>query len=490
MLFSSLEFIFLFLPLTGLLFAVLLRWRGTTVAISALALASVVFYGWWKPIYLPLFLGSVVMNYFLAGFIRGPAPAPEQKLDRKARRKARHKPDANPELLAEQSYKPALIVALALNLGLLFLFKYASFVSDVAVQAGILKIPFEKQLLPLGISFFTFTQITFLVDRYRGLAPPTPFMRYLLFVSFFPHLIAGPVLHHSQMMPQCERVKLTWDGLAVGLYLFAIGLAKKVVIADTIGPMVDFAFAHVGQMQTVHAWLALTGYAVQLYFDFSGYSDMAIGLGKMFGIDLPWNFESPYKCTNLAEFWRRWHMTLSNFFKDYIYIPLGGSQCGTARHLFNLCLTMLLGGIWHGAGWTFIAWGAVHGAGLTVHHLWRLSPLKLPRLLGWGLTISVVLLGWVFFRATSLHDALTVYSRLFAFSAAGDWDDMSMRIEDAGGYVLAGVVLALAFPNAKALATRYRPTLLWAAWTAALFALAMLFMLGNLKKPEFLYFNF
>ncbi len=290
MLFSSLEFVLLYLPLTGLTFVLLRRWWGISLALGSLALASLVFYGWWKPGYLPLFLSSVVVNFVLGRRIDGP--------DRRSHY--------------------MLLLGLVANLGFLIYFKYASFLSEVAVQVGLGKDPFPAQLLPLGISFFTFTQITYLVDRWRGLAPRTSFMRYLLFVSFFPHLIAGPVLHHSQMMPQLENPRPTWTGFSAGLFLFAIGLAKKVVIADTVGTLVDAGFAQPTHLQTVQAWLVLVAFAVQLYFDFSGYSDMAIGLGKMFGVDLPWNFDSPYKSTSLAEFWRRWHMTLSNFFKDYV----------------------------------------------------------------------------------------------------------------------------------------------------------------------------
>jgi D-alanyl-lipoteichoic acid acyltransferase DltB (MBOAT superfamily) len=463
MLFSSLEFIFLFLPLTGLAFVLLRRWHTVSLALGSLALASLVFYGWWKPCYLPLFLGSVVVNFFLGRCIYGP--------DRR-------------------SY-PVLLLGLAANLGFLIYFKYASFLSEVAVQVGLGKKPFPAQLLPLGVSFFTFTQITYLVDRWRGVAPPTSFTRYLLFVSFFPHLIAGPVLHHAQMMPQLEKPEPTWTGFSNGLFLFAIGLAKKVVLADSLGTLVDAGFMRPAQLETIQAWQVLVAFAVQLYFDFSGYSDMAIGLGKMFGVDLPWNFDSPYKSTNLAEFWRRWHMTLSAFFKDYIYIPLGGSRCGPFRCLFNLFLTMLLAGIWHGAGWTFILWGALHGGGLATNHLWRRTQVRIPRLLGWWLTVAVVLLGWVLFRATSLSQALLFYHHLFAFKSAQDSGSIFVLIDETLFYVLLGLLLILACPNAKALAARYRPTLKWGACTAVLFALAMLFLLGNQKpQPEFLYFNF
>jgi D-alanyl-lipoteichoic acid acyltransferase DltB (MBOAT superfamily) len=462
MLFSSLEFIFVFLPLTGLAFVLLRRWRGVSLALNSLALASLFFYGWWRPDYVPLFLGSVVVNFVFGRCIHGP--------DRRSR--------------------GVLILGLAVNLGLLVYFKYASFISQAIVQLGWAKTPLPLQLLPLGISFFTFTQITYLVDRCRGLAPPTSFTRYLLFVSFFPHLIAGPVLHHAQMMPQLENPRPTWTGFFTGLFLFSIGFSKKVVIADTVGTLVDAGFRQPANLQPFYAWLVLVAFAIQLYFDFSGYSDMAIGLGKMFAVDLPWNFDSPYKSTSLAEFWRRWHMTLSNFLKDYVYIPLGGSRRGPLRCVFNLFLTMLLGGIWHGAGWTFILWGAMQGAGLAVNHLWRSTEVQIPRLVCWWMTIMVVVLGWVLFRSSSLSQALVMYNHLFTLKSIPDWEYISSLAGDTLLYVLLGVVLVFACPNAKALASRCQPTLVMAGWTAALFALAMVFVLGIQNQPEFLYFNF
>jgi len=463
-LFSSLEFIFVFLPLTWLAFYGACRWLGLSVALGMLALASVVFYGWWRPDGLLLFLGSVTANYGVSRLIKGK--------DRRS--------------LAW------FFAGLSLNLGALCYFKYSAFVSSLFVKIGWLGQPMEQLTLPLGISFFTFTQIAYLVDRARGEAPPQTFMRYLLFVSFFPHLIAGPVLHHRQIMPQFERLEFNWPNNATGLFVFAVGLAKKVVIADPVGRLVDLGFSKALDMGPVHTWIVLAGYTVQLYFDFSGYSDMAVGLGKMFGVDMPWNFDSPYRCTSLAEFWRRWHITLSNFFKDYVYIPLGGARCGAAQQSFNLLLTMALAGVWHGAGWTFIVWGVMHGIGLVINHLWRARFAPMPRLLGWCLTMAVVIPGWVLFRASDLTQAWEIFRRLRG-AEAGDVLSPLPELEGLGqvmATLLLGLIIALACPNTKRLAELHRPTACWTLWTGLMLFTALLFILGNQQQPEFLYFNF
>lgn len=462
MLFSSLEFIFVFLPLTWLAFYGASRWLGLRMALGALAVASVVFYGWWRPEGLVLFLGSVTANYGIARLISGP--------DRRSR--------------------GWYCAGLALNLGVLLYFKYGAFASPLLLKLGLLEEAILQETLPLGISFFTFTQIAYLVDRSRGEAAPPSFLRYLLFVSFFPHLIAGPVLHHRLIMPQFERLAFNWGSGSTGLFLFAVGLAKKVGIADPVGRMVDYGFSHAVGMEPAQAWVVLLGYTVQLYFDFSGYSDMAVGLGKMCGVELPWNFDSPYRCTSLAEFWRRWHMTLSNFFKDYVYIPLGGSHCGAARQSFNLLLTMTLAGLWHGAGWTFILWGLLHGVGLVVNHLWRTRFPPLPSLLGWGLTMGVVLPGWVLFRASDLTQAWLIYRRLGGEAATQGAADMALLVEQAGAFLVLGLILALACPNAKRLAGLHQPTTRWTLATAALLFIAGVLILANQQQPEFLYFNF
>lgn len=280
--------------------------------------------------------------------------------------------------------------------------------------------------LPLGISFFTFTQIAYLADCYIKKIEPPVFFNYGLFVTYFPHLMAGPILHHEEIMPQFKHKSATpfqWSNLAIGFGIFSIGLFKKTIIADSLSPFVNQVFSSTGSLSFLDAWLGAIGYTFQLYFDFSGYSDMAIGLARLFGIIFPLNFNSPYKSVNIIEFWRRWHMTLSHFLRDYIYIPLGGNRRSLLNRHINLMVTMLIGGIWHGAAWTFIFWGGLHGFYLIINHLWR--SLKEQFMPGWKgnfvtkfisilVTFIAVVVGWVFFRAetfsTSMHFLQVMFS--------------------------------------------------------------------------------
>src|SRR5258706_2117202 len=312
-----------------------------------------------------------------------------------------------------------LVLAIAANLGLLAYYKYANLLSlSLGALTG-LPTPVFDVLLPIGISFYTFTQIAYLADTYKARRAERSFSAYLLFVTFFPHLIAGPVLHHSEMMPQFLRDQRRVPPALIleGLLLFACGLAKKVLIADSVAPAVNrvFTLAEMHTLGVGDSWFGALAYAVQIYFDFSGYSDMAIGLGLLFGIRLPLNFNSPYQSTSIVEFWRRWHMTLSRFLRDYLYFPLGGNRHGPARRQLNLMLTMLLGGLWHGAAWTFVVWGGLHGLYLQVNHAWRVAVGRNPflervlkkfptttRLLSWGLTFIAVVVAWGVFPARTV----------------------------------------------------------------------------------------
>lgn len=310
-----------------------------------------------------------------------------------------------------------LSIAVASNLGLLAYFKYANFfIANVSMLTGA-ELNLVNIVLPLGISFFTFTQIAFLVDVYRGLAREYNFVHYILFVTYFPHLIAGPVLHHKQMMPQFDQAatyRIDTENISIGLTIFVIGLTKKVLLADQFAlqanPVFDLV-ARGGEPQLIEAWIGALAYTLQLYFDFSGYSDMAIGLSRMFNVKLPLNFDSPYKASNIIEFWRRWHITLSTFLRDYLYFALGGSRKGLWRRYINLMATMLLGGLWHGAGWTFVIWGGLHGFYLVVNHGWRRLIRTKESSSGWraitniGLTFLAVVIAWVPFRATDLDAA-------------------------------------------------------------------------------------
>jgi alginate O-acetyltransferase complex protein AlgI len=394
MLFNSYAFIFLFLP-TALLGFFLLAKINRTSAATWLAFASLVFYGYWSVKYVPLLLCSVGFNYVAGKLISSRAQS------------------ANGKAL--------LVSAVSANLLLLGFYKYVDFFLGAVNDLTDSNLTLLKMALPIGISFFTFTQIAFLVDTYRRQAREYHFVHYLLFATYFPHLIAGPILHHSEVMPQFElraTYRPSLQSFCVGLTVFAIGLAKKVLLADNLAVIVDpiFQAAHSGTpIRLAWAWCALLAYTWQLYFDFSGYSDMAIGISKLFGIDLPINFNSPYKASSIIEFWQRWHMTLSRFLRDYLYFPLGGNRRGTPRRYVNLLLTMVLGGLWHGANYTYIVWGALHGGYLMIAHAWRhfaRSPGRgasaLSRVATGSLTFIAVTLAWAFFRAEDVPTALNM----------------------------------------------------------------------------------
>jgi alginate O-acetyltransferase complex protein AlgI len=484
LLFNSFSFLFLYLPivLAGyfLLGRVDPRW-----AVRWLAAASLFFYGYWSLRYLPLLLASIAFNYVAAQAILA-AGAPRRKR--------------------------LLVAALAVNLLLLGYFKYAKLFIGLEV------------VLPVGISFFTFTQIAFLVDCYRREVRAIDASDYLLFVSYFPHLIAGPVLHHKEMMPQfADRANAlpSSANFALGLSIFVVGLAKKVLLADNIAPLAAPVFAAGAHPPLIEAWIGVFAYTVQLYFDFSGYSDMAIGLSRLFGVRLPLNFNSPYQAADISDFWRRWHMTLSRFLRDYLYITLGGSHAGPARRTLNLMVTMLLGGLWHGAGWTFLAWGGLHGLYLVIHHGWRACGGRLPRWAGRALTLLAVMLGWVFFRADSFSGAFDVFAGLagqngvalpHGLAPLAPWlpgapSFTGLRWIEAGGLGLPalalGWLLALAAPTTNDIFFHYkpsldrilqaRPVLSWRprpGWGLACAALFIGCVFGMNRVSEFLYFQF
>ncbi|MDY6896734.1 MAG: MBOAT family protein, partial [Cyanobacteriota bacterium] len=393
MLFNSLEFIFLFLPITLLAFFQIGKTGNYRFAIAFLVAASVLFYGWWNPPYLILLIFSLIFNYFI-----GSALSNKFKI--------------------YFSKKLLLTLGIIVNLALIGYFKYANFfLSSVSGLVG-KNFDIENIVLPLAISFFTFQQIAYLVDAYKGETKEYNFLDYCLFVTFFPQLIAGPIVHHKEVMPQFadkSTYRFNLENMAVGMTIFSMGLFKKVVFADNIAVYATpiFKAASEGVAPALfEAWIAALAYTLQLYFDFSGYSDMAIGIARMFGIKLPINFNSPYKAISISDFWRRWHITLSNFLRDYLYIPLGGSRKGEIRRNLNLLITMLLGGLWHGAGWTFVFWGGLHGTYLVINHQYRSLRKRLghdlrntnwlDRGFGWLITFVAVVIGWVFFRAESI----------------------------------------------------------------------------------------
>ena len=400
MLFSTTEFLFAFLPLTVAGFALIagaISLRAGTVWLTA---ASLFFYAYWEASLLPLIVVSIVVNFACGKF-----------------------------LFANRS-RALLVAGLCFNVGLLGYFKYAGFLVDNVEALLGMEIAELKIALPLAISFFTFQQIAYLVDVYRQRAIEPDFLNYCLFVSFFPQLISGPIVHHSEMMPQFRDSAREWLSrklVPVAIAFIAIGLYKKVVLANGISPVADDVFlaAQTGIPQFWDAWTGALAYTFQIYFDFSGYTDMAVGIALLFGIRLPVNFNSPYKATSIIDFWRRWHMTLSRFIQDYIYIPLGGSRRGKSRRYVNLMLAMLIGGIWHGAGWTFIIWGGLHGLYLVINHGWRrVGPSRrsggsLSKWVGRILTFFAVVVAWVFFRAADVGDAFNVLAGMAGQADSG-----------------------------------------------------------------------
>lgn len=396
MLFNSYVFMFAFLPAVWLLHAATRRilpgWSN-----AVLALSSFGFYAWWDIRFVPLILLSVVANFWLGRRIA-----------------------ANAEADHPNSARSWMVIGIAGNLALLGFFKYADFfLENLGAISGAAITPLGV-ILPIGISFFTFQQIAYLVDVRQGKSDRYTLVNYALFVSFFPQLIAGPIVHHRDMMPQffASSGPRARD-FALGLSIFIAGLFKKVVLADNLAPFASpiFAAADMGaDVSSIEAWGAAIAYTFQIYFDFSGYSDMAIGLALLFGIRLPINFFSPYKAWSIIEFWRRWHITLSQFLRDYLYIPLGGNRKGPSRRYINLLLTMLLGGLWHGAGFGFIVWGALHGIYLIINHALRRLTAPIQSRVGktvllcggWVLTFFAVVFSWVFFRATTLQGALEI----------------------------------------------------------------------------------
>lgn len=408
MLFNSYVFIFAYFPVVFVIFYLLGK-RSHRLAASWLGLASLFFYGWWDVRYVPLLVASILVNYAFGIVLSGNC--------------------------SQSNRKSILITAIASNLGLLAIMKYTNFfittANNVLLPLNLWSIPILDIVLPLGISFFTFTQIAFLVDTYRGHVNERNFVHYLLFVSYFPHLIAGPVIHHKQMMPQFSQdstYRVSYNNIALGVTFFSIGLFKKVLLADGIAIYANGLFNAVaggGNPTFFEAWAAAIAYALQLYFDFSGYCDMAIGISLFLNIKLPVNFDSPYKSSDIIEFWRRWHMTLSAFLRDYLYIPLGGNRHGKLMRYRNIMITMLLGGLWHGAGWTFVLWGGLHGAYLVINNEWKkitggglntfLSE-HIAKLVGCAVTFTAVVVAWVPFRSESISTSMKFYSGMLGLN--------------------------------------------------------------------------
>lgn len=420
MLFNSYEFIFAFLPLTLVVFIIISKFDHEK-ALGWLVVASLFFYGWWNPDYLLLIVGSMLVNYMIGYII-------------------------NKRRATGKGHTVFLVLGVALNLGLLGYYKYANFFMDNLLALTGMDYNLGHIILPLAISFFTFQQIAYLVDSHRGITEEYKFMHYALFVTFFPQLIAGPIVHHKEMLPQFAKRGIKLDNITIGLMIFSLGLFKKAVLADGIAvyatPVFDLARAG-EELGFFQSWGGALSYTFQLYFDFSGYSDMAIGAARLFGIKLPLNFHSPYRATNITEFWRRWHITLSRFLRDYIYIPLGGNRKGNFQRYNNLMITMLLGGLWHGAGWAFVIWGGLHGLYLVINHFWhflaRVFGLQnfcastVWRTISWFITFTAVVVGWVFFRAEDVGAASRILAGMAGLNGVSIPQGLALHLGALGG---------------------------------------------------------
>ncbi len=409
-LFNSYEFIFLFLPITIIGFFLVSKKRRQYGTLW-LVLASFFFYGWWDYHYVPLLAASICFNYWVGKHLEALAAGYEIP-------KGGAVTKDMPQAAARKGW---LIFGIVVNVALLGYFKYTDFfLGTVNAVAGTDWFDLPHIVLPLGISFFTFTQTAYLVDAYRGQAKNQSFLTYCEFVTIFPHLIAGPIINHKEMIPQFvaeKTFRVDWHNVSVGLAILIMGLFKKVAIADKLSPWVGGVFSHADSLTFIEAWFGVLAYTLQLYFDFSGYSEMAIGLGLMINLRLPQNFDSPYQSRSIIDFWRRWHMTLGLWVKNYLYIPMGGNRHGQLKKMRNLFVSMLIIGLWHGAGWTYVFWGAWHGVMLMVNHLWRSLHINLPQALCWLMTITGVIIGWVFFRAASFGEAQSILYAMTDFQS-------------------------------------------------------------------------
>jgi alginate O-acetyltransferase complex protein AlgI len=459
MLFNSQVFIVCFLPaVLGLYYAV---GRNRTARQVVVVLASLGFYAWWDVRFLPLLVGLTVANWLIARWFGA----------------------------WRRPWIPVLGVVL--NLAALGVFKYADFFRGTVL--GLLDQPWQpwSLILPLGISFFVFQKISYLIDLRRGDRHIYGFLDFCMFVTFFPQLIAGPLVRHNEIIHQFDadpRRPSVWENLSRGFVLFVIGVSKKVALADTLAMVADPLFHQALQTPpgAAEAWTAAAAYTLQIYFDFSGYSDMAIGLGLMFGLTLPFNFNAPYRAVSVRDFWRRWHMTLSRFLRDYLYIPLGGSRRGPVRQAANLIATMLLGGLWHGANWTFVAWGGLHGIALVVNHLWETLGFRLPRGIAWLLTLLFVMTGWVLFRSPDFRHAGQVLAGMAGWNGIGH-----IRLDREFVIALAaGAAIAMLGPTSQEAALRRLRPEGWRAISAGLGLAFLLLLIGGRLPNVFIYFQF
>ncbi|PHU35539.1 membrane-bound O-acyltransferase family protein [Pseudobutyrivibrio ruminis] len=487
MLFNSYIFIFLFLPICIVGYFLLNKTGKYQLGRAFLLGMSLWFYGYFNPAYLLIIVSSVCINYLFYLWM--------SRLQQQDNNKF---------------CKPVMIFAVAVNLGIIGYFKYMDFfIENVNAVAGT-DWPLKHIMLPLGISFFTFQQISFIVDTYRGQVPRYDFLTYACYVTFFPQLVAGPIVTHDELVPQLldtSKKKIDWDNMAKGFYIFAMGLGKKVLIADVFGGAVNIGYGNIATLQATNAIMVMFAYSIQLYFDFSGYCDMAIGLGKMLNIDLPLNFDSPYKALNLADFWNRWHMTLGRFFTRYVYIPLGGNRKGNIRTYFNIFIVFLLSGFWHGAAWTFVIWSVLNGLLVILTRMFKKAFDAMPSVLGWLICQVYFSMSLVFFRAARTRDAIDFFKQIFhlnftsidknimtAFATPGlkfllDGSALAnlLPVIYAVIYYVIALVIIICCKNAHEKMVAFKPNVRSLLWTVVLFVTSVLSFSGI---STFLYFNF
>lgn len=478
--FYDFGFIFLFLPLV-IAGTCLIRRLGQVPQYLFLLGASAYFYASWETASPFLLIGSVTFNYALG------------------------------QLLNRRPSKLLLGIGVGANLGLLCYYKYFGFFVENLNR--VLDLPlFAQVVLPLGISFFTFQQIAYLVDSNRREVGPHTFASYSLFVTLFPHLIAGPIVLQSDVLKQLHRsdaLRIGAPALASGLAMFIVGLGKKIIVADAFATYATPLFnkAATASLGVLEAWQAAIAYTFQIYYDFSGYSDMAVGLGLCLGVRLPFNFESPYKSRSLVEFWHRWHISLSRFLRYYLYIPLGGNRAGKSRTLFNVFVVMVLGGLWHGASWTFVAWGALNGLILLINRSWvdhwssRLPHFAFPPALGWLLTFTVVVFAWVLFRSPDVGTALRIWQAMLGLEAAVgggvSWQFWAMA--------MVAIAACVGLPNSQQLVLHmdgvpappawwqklvWKPGIPWGLGLGCALGAVVILIWQATSVPEFIYFNF
>jgi len=485
MLFNSQEFIFVFLPISFFIYFFLLNKRLIIGAKGFLVFSSLFFYSWWNIAYLPLILVSMLFNYIVGNSLNGNFSK------------------------VRVSKRTLLTIGIIANLSLLGYFKYMDFFIENFNGIFNGNIPLLHLALPLAISFFTFQQIAYLVDSYKEETGEYDFLNYALFVTFFPQLIAGPIVHHKEMMPQFAskwNLVKNYKNIAIGMFIFSVGLFKKVIIADQFATWATPGFDTATTLTLLEGWVTSLSYTFQLYFDFSGYTDMAIGAALLFNIKLPINFNSPYKARDIQDFWRRWHITLSRFLRDYIYIPLGGNRKGSFRTYNNLMATFILGGFWHGAGWTFLFWGFLHGAALAIHRGWQNLGFKMNGILAWFITFNFVNIAWIFFRAKEWDDAIKVLKAMFGMSGivfSSKYAEKLSFLQDygvefgawlphingnkSGTWLIGAFFVVLLAKNSMQLRVSFRPN----KWYLLFSITIMIYAISNMNKlSEFLYFNF